>query len=253
MAVLIMRLLIVLLIVLYAQNVMASSCTAPKKLQQVSINEDNLVIAVMRVNNRPVADSIDLYAHDGTFFVAISQLGFLLDLPWHFDIDNHQFYSAYDNSDSIDKLCDFDISLESTGTSRGYWYTDDFDTYIDVLTLSHLFVGEVNFNEKLQQLNFTSVEADLGLKKNKHLQINTFFNEPNVDVYPIVQDAYRLFSHPIVNYRVTASTQRLNGRTNTRYQTNLNANLDLMGLASEYRFIHGSNYTANFAKFSKNN
>ena len=252
MAVLIMRLLLMLLIVLYAQTALASSCSAPKKLQQVSINEDNLVIAVMRVNNRPIADSIDLYAHDGTFFVAISQLGFLLDLPWHFDIDNHQFYSAYDNSDSTDKLCDFDISLKSTGTSSGYWYTDDFDTYIDVLTLSHLFVGEVNFNEKLQQLNFTSVEADLGLKKNKHLQINTFFNEPNVDVYPIVHDAYRLFSHPIVNYRITASTQRLNGRTNTRYQTNLNANLDLMGLASEYRFIHGSNYTANFAKFSKN-
>lgn len=237
--------------------VVAETCDIPDKLQQITdVNEDELIIAVLRINNRPIADSIDLYAYQDTYFLPISQLGFLLDLPWELDEDDLRFYSEYGENGApiaTSKLCDFDLSLDSSSkSSKSYWFQDDYDTYLDVETLALLLVGKVAFNDELQQLNFTSAEGKLGLNNSIDTQVNAFFNERDTNVYPIVQDSYQLFTHPIINYRLNMNSQYQDGGSTHNYQANLNATFDLAGLASEYRLLHNSRRTSNFAKFSKN-
>lgn len=240
----------------FALTLKAKECAVPEEWQKVSLNEDALTIAVLRINKRPVTDSIDLYEYQDTFLLPISQLGFLLGLPWEFTPETNNFASDFDKPKYTkirDNLCSFDFRLNNsvnTNTEATPWYTDDFDTYIDVHAVASLLQGEAEFNVELQQLNFTSTEASLGLKSSGSNSVNAYYNEVDITAYPIVKDEYKLFTSPIVNYRINVNSDR--SQSKLKFKGNVNANFDLLGLASEYRLNSNSTKTTQFLKFSKN-
>ena len=240
----------------FATPVLGQECAIDHDFQLTSLDDEHLLIAVLRVNNRPVAQSIDVYQLHDKYMLPISQLGVLLDLKWHFDANAKRFYSDYNASSN--PLCNFDIDISAfhniadNAASNGLtylWLEDEFDTYIDVDVVAKLLQGDVAFNQQLQQLNFTSSDANIGLTSSQSVNEVPLFNNMSTDVYPIVRGSYAMFTPPIIDYSVNLNAS---ADASLTYRVNANTRFDVMGVASEYRINSSTNNTQQFFKLSKN-
>lgn len=240
----------------------ANDCSHTKinngDINKVSLSEDQYFIAVLRINNFPVAESIDVYEYLDTQLVEISALGTHFGLPWQFLPLTYEFKANY-NDQKVTSLCDFNIRLEEQNDEPKrlkdiidpdlyHWAEDDYGTYIDVKLVAKLLSGTVEFNAELQQMNFSSENELLGLS-NKTSSRQLYFNEVEIKEYPIVRGSYRTFTSPIINYNLLGSMNSLGKKT---ARLSANAYADLLGWSGEYRINKNNTRVDQFLTFSKN-
>ena len=237
-----------LFLVFYLPPIVAITCEDIVDPKKVSLSDDNYFIAVLRLNNRPVAESIDVYRYRDTHLIPVTELGKHFGLSWQFQAVNNTLKSDSKISEQ-NGLCDFKISLgDKNPESNFVWAEDDYGTYIDVNLIAAFVLGSADFNVELQQMNFTSSYENLGLA-NQSTSREAFFNEVEIKDYPIIRSGYHLFSSPIINYNIVASQNHLK-RNNLRISSNIYS--DILGLSGEYRINHTGANTEQFLKFSRN-
>lgn len=237
-----------LLLAFLFHPVFADSCEDIVDPKQVIVSDDDYFIAVLRINNRPVAESIDVYRYKNTHLIPVTEIGKHFGLSWQYQAVTNTLQS--DAKASADAgLCNFEVNLNDESSESNFvWAEDDYGTYIDVNLVAAFIRGSAEFNVELQQMNFTSQYENLGLA-NISTSREAFFNEIEIKDYPIVRTNYRLFSSPIVNYNIVASQNHLN-KNNIRLSSNIYS--DILGLSGEYRVNHTSANTDQFIKFSRN-
>ncbi|NMH60812.1 hypothetical protein [Alteromonas ponticola] len=222
----------------------ASACELDNSYQALAFSDENLLISVLRVNGRPVNDAFDVYEIEGHLLVPVSLFAGSLDLDWQIDLNKALIYSAYDS----ESLCEFSIKLNNLAASDGFaWASDPFDLYIDIRLAAALLEGNIGFDNNLLQLSVTS--PSLGYPTSAQT-----VHVPNFSAGSIgepdrhVADEYRMYTVPLVNYRLTASTGE---DIDERYTGNLNANFDLLGHATEYRVSTDGDRTQQYLNFSR--
>ena len=242
------RFFLSLLFVFYTHTIFADTCEDIADPKKVTVSDDDYFIAVLRINNRPVAESIDVYRYLDTHLIPVTELGKHFGLSWQYQAVTNTLKSDAKTSENTG-LCDFQVNLgDANPTSKYVWAEDDYGTYIDVNLLAAFIMGSAEFNVELQQMNFISIYESLGLA-NQSTSREAFFNEIEIKDYPIIRSSYRKLSSPIVNYNIVASQNHL-GRSNTRISSNIYS--DVLGLSGEYRINHSNNRTDQFIKFSRN-
>lgn len=226
-----------------------AACGDMLNWQKADVNEDDLLIVVLRVNHRPLSTSIDLYPYKNTYLLPISQLGEYFDLPWEFQVEPRRFWSSYSKNSALS--CNFNIDFSSSPNAKEvFWYSDDFDTYVDVNIIAELLEGAVELNFELLQINFTSSFDLLGITSNTSGMLPSLFSAIKPKEYPIIRDTYSLFTLPLVNYRSNLNYNATQKKV--RHRTNVNAFFDLAYMSAEYRLGLTNNKQQNFLRFSKN-
>lgn len=228
---------------------MAIECEPLSNWQKVDINEDTLLLPVLRLNGRPISASIDLFPHDDRFMVPVSTLESVFQLGWDIDIAAAAF--SFNNSSQLIDFCDFEINLTKQNEPNGYfWARDDFDIYIDLRALDTVLGGSYAFNYELLHLNLFNDKPFPGLKNEASVTVPTF--EESVDMQPSrgVGDQYHVISPPLIHYRINGShdsdleSSKLNG--------NLNGFFDLFKHATELRINANQDNGNRYLRLSKN-
>ena len=227
---------------------MAQACDIKESLSKADVDENELLIAVVRINNRPIVESIDLYKHKNTYLMPVSQLGFLFNLDWAYNQEKYIFYSKY--SDAKHDFCDFTARLIHKQSDNEFvWYDDGFEVFVDANYIATLLQGEIEFNPELQQLNFTSTYEKIGYAQTQSANIIPSYNEVEIVDFPIVRGQYKSFTSPIINYNTSINDSATG---DFGYQTSINAYFDLLGRASEFRYTKNKQTTREYLKFSRN-
>ncbi|GLR71290.1 hypothetical protein [Agaribacter marinus] len=224
------------------------ACNSTYNWQAAEINEDDLLFMVLRVNNRSVLDSVDVFPVGDTHLVAISQLPDAFDLPWRITFNPNSFRSEYDEHSPLS--CGFDIDFTSTAESTvAYWYTDDFDIYVDIRVIATLLGGESSTNFEIMQLNFTSSYERFGSgKKSKQLVSERVYTP--LQTLTMVADDYKLLTLPRINYRLDARHDST--KSNTSHSANINGYFDLAYMSTNYRLSNSKTGSKQFLRLSKN-
>ncbi|MFC3121418.1 hypothetical protein [Agaribacter flavus] len=238
----------VLTIFLFVYAPLTNACQTQFNWQKVKVNEDDVLFMVVRVNNRPVLDSVDVYAVNDTHLVAISQLPEGFNLPWRLSFEPYQLWSEYDETSPLS--CDFVVDFTTRQeTETAYWYADDFDIYVDIKVIAKLLEGIATTNYEVMQLNFTSSYERFGLRDRNQSVANERSYTP-LETMPLVADEYQLFTLPRLNYRLDA--RRQDKKSSIAHSAHLNAYFDLAYMAADYRLSNTKTDTRQFLRLSKN-
>lgn len=224
----------------------AEECDIPTTSKHVKLNEDDVLISVLRLNGRPVWDGFDIYEVDNSLLVPASLLIDAMELPWVLDIQEATLAS---DAISSDTFCTFQLTLtENTSETGLKWARDDFDLYIDVALIANLLPIEYSFDASLLHLNFSSTALD------DHLfspQINTvahYYAQQNSVADRTIEDQYQWYTSPLVSYRLTASDTRTQSE---RINLNINSSFDLAQHATNFRVSRINDNSLHFLRFSK--
>ncbi len=242
--------LVVACFLFLSQNAYADSCVGLTKWQQVSVDEDDLLIGLVRVNAKPLSSGFDVYPAENTYLIPLQSLEDLLQLGWQINQISASLHSNY----SIEKpgFCDFNLDLTKVSDDQEslYWTQDDFDIYIDIRAISLLVGGSAVFNFELQQLQIITDTFIPGIVDGHEVYVPSFTAYQEKVPDRVISDAYRLNSMPIINYRLAARYD--SKRKKTRLTTNLNSFFDLAHHATEVRVNNSNGNTKQFLRLSKN-
>jgi hypothetical protein len=231
----------------FSKTSAANSCENLDDWSLVAVEEESLLISLLRVNNRPVSPAFDVYPYKNTYLLSVTALNDVLQLGWTIDRKIPSLVSS--ENDGIAELCRFSIALPSTeGQSGLFWAQDDFDIYIDIAALPYMLGGSAEYKFSLLQLNIASDIDFPGLRGPAVL--------PNLvarsKLLPdrIVADQYRALTPPIVNYRLAGTYN--SEQSKARLVASGNAFFDVAHHATELRVNSNENNTQQFLRFSKN-
>ncbi|MEP2601557.1 MAG: hypothetical protein ABJH28_08775, partial [Paraglaciecola sp.] len=196
--------LLMIFLCLLSPKAMAIECKKLANWQRVDINEDALLLPVLRLNGRPISASIDVFPHNDRFMVPVSSLESVFKLGWSIDIAAATF--NFNNSSQLIDFCDFDIDLTEQDDPHGYfWARDDFDIYIDLRALDTILGGSYAFNYELLHLNIFNDKPFPGLKNEVNVTVPTFEGPAEMQPSRRVADQYHVISPPLIHYRVNGS------------------------------------------------
>lgn len=227
----------------------AETCENVTMWQRATLDEDELLISLLRVNGRPVSPAFEVFPIEDTYLVPLSSLEDLFRLGWQIN-DNPSSLSSNSSLPDINH-CSFIINFAELQSATGfYWTQDDFDTYIDINALPHLIGGSVEYNFNLLQLNFSTATDLPGLKTLQGYTIPTLTARSEVLPDKTIDDQYFWFSPPLINYQ-------LNGNYNSENKTgnitgSVNSFFDLANHATELRISASDSSSRQFLRFSKN-
>jgi hypothetical protein len=225
----------------------AANCDKLGNWNRVQVDDDSLLISLLRVNKKPVSPEFDVYVHKSTYLIPVSALNDLLQLDWTIDRKAPGLSSA--EGKGIESLCDFSIILSNSEGQDGLlWAQDDFDVYIDIAALPHLFGGTVNYKFSLLQLNILSDVDFPGLRGPSAIPNLLARNTLAPD--RVIADQYRLLTPPLVNYRVAGNYS--SAQSDGRLVASANAFFDVVHHAAELRVNANDTDTQQFLRFSKN-
>lgn len=227
----------------------ASTCDNLQSWQYVELNEDELLISLLKVNGRTASPAFDVLPFKQTYLVPLSGLEDLFRLGWKIDSNLPSVRSG--DEDTENNFCSFIIDFsDSTPTTGFYWAEDDFDIYIDIAALPHMLGGNVNYNFNLLQLNFINENAFPGLKSLQGFALTNFTARSETLPDRVVSDRYNLLSPPILNYQVRGNYDSEQG--SGRVTGSVNSFFDLANHETELRVSASANNSRQFLRFSKN-
>lgn len=229
----------------------AGPCEGLTNWKRVDVSDDELLIGLLRVNNRPLSSGFDILPAEGTYLIPLQSLEDLLQFGWTISSTYAEFES--NKSNEIERYCEFNIPLTASTSLESQqllWTQDDFDIYIDIRAIPILIGGSVEFNFELQQLQIQTDSFIPSMEDNQGVQVPSFtaYDEDMPD--RVIVDKYRISTPPIVNYRL--STSYNSKKKNTRLTTNLNGFFDLAHHATELRVNSTNGNTRQFIRMSKN-
>lgn len=229
----------------------AQNCANIDNWQRVIIDDDSLLISLLRVNSQPVSASLDVYAFQDTYLFSVSALSEALQLGWQINKTEHTLSS--NNQTSVTQLCDFSISLsEKASQSSEYlvWAEDDFDLYIDIATLPLLLGGSAEYVYNLLQMNIKTDVDFAGLIRKQKLGASNLVARSKISPDRTIVDQYRLLTPPLVNYRLTGNYN--SAQSNSSIASSVNAFFDVAHHATELRVNTTAQDSRQFLRFSKN-
>ena len=240
---------LILLCLFQPNQVLAEQCKNVFSWQRVEFDDESLLLAVLRLNGRPISANIDVFPHQDQFLVPVSLLESVLALGWKINLSEGKI--RFDQTQQTNEFCEFDVNLLEHVGQHGYiWAQDDFDIYIDLRALKDMLGGTYDFNYELLHLNLFNDKSFPGLKSVSSVSVPIF--EESVDVQPSrgVVDQYRVASPPLINYKVNGSHD--SALDLSRISANVNGFFDLFNHATELRLNSRQNTTQQFLRFSKN-
>ncbi|MEP0176243.1 MAG: SPOR domain-containing protein [Paraglaciecola sp.] len=241
--------LLMIFLCLLSPKAMAIECKKLANWQRVDINEDALLLPVLRLNGRPISASIDVFPHNDRFMVPVSSLESVFKLGWSIDIAAATF--NFNNSSQLIDFCDFDIDLTEQDDPHGYfWARDDFDIYIDLRALDTILGGSYAFNYELLHLNIFNDKPFPGLKNEVNVTVPTFEGPAEMQPSRRVADQYHVISPPLIHYRVNGSHDSSLGTS--KLSGNLNGFFDLFKHETELRINANQDTSNQYLRLSKN-
>ncbi|BFT31171.1 hypothetical protein D210916BOD24_23470 [Alteromonas sp. D210916BOD_24] len=224
----------------------AEQCEIPATFKKVELNEDDVLISVLRSNGRPVWDGFDLYEVDGSLLIPASLLIDAMSLPWSINIPEATI--SWDAQTS-DTFCTFQLNLSDNTTEKGLmWARDDFDLYIDVALIPSLLPIEYSFDHSLLHLNFSSTALDNHLFTPQKLTIPQYYSRENTIADRVIEDQYQWYTSPLVSYRLTASDTHSQAE---RTSLNINSSFDFAQHATNLRVSRVNDNSLHFLRFSR--
>lgn len=240
--------LVCALLFVFSGSIQARTCNDTPTFRQVTLNEEALLISVLRLNGRPLFDGIDIATVGNTHLVPVSGLVSSLNLPWQVSNSEQRIVSAY--NDTKLELCDFDIQLQGAQTEGQFlWAQDTFDIYIDVNAIEVLLNVKHDYNYELLQLNLHSDNPALEPKGGELSFIPTFETLPEKESGRVISDQYSAITLPILNYRVVSQTHSEQG---SRSSASVNGAFDLFNHAASLRVNTSESGTQQLLKLSRN-
>lgn len=227
----------------------AKICDTETPMERLVIDEEQLLISVLRLNGRPVWDGFDVYQVDKQLLVPASLFSNALDLNWDVSVSAGTIMSKGD-----DDLCAFTLALDLTspvGSSRKqgvhFWAIDDFDIYIDITMLSELLPIEAIFDFSLLLLNLTGTQL-ASLSASNGAPLPTFTAATKYYDDPTIVDKYHFYTTPLINYRILSNRQDSNEQ---KTSLNLNAGFDLFKHAANLRISRTEDTSTHYLRFTK--
>jgi hypothetical protein len=231
----------------FSKTSAAASCEGLDDWSLAAVEEESLLISLLRVNNRPVSPAFDVYPYKNTYLLSVTALNDLLQLGWIIDRKIPSLVLSED--DGIAGLCRFSIVLPSSKDKGGlFWAQDDFDIYIDIAALPHMLGGSAEYKFSLLQLNIQT-DVDFPSLRGPAVMPNLVARSKLLPDR-IVADQYRLLTPPLVNYRFAGNYN--SEQSEGRIVASGNAFFDLAHHATELRVNSNENNTQQFLRFSKN-
>lgn len=223
-------------------------CADSDEWQQVTLDENQLLIALLRVNGTPLSAGFDVFQHQDQYLVPMQSLEDLLELGWNIDQTSQTIDSG---SDSQSLFCEFAITLRDRVEPQGlFWGQDDFDLYVDIRFIPLILGGSAIFAYDLQQLQILTEVAIPGLLRQNAIDIPSFIAEQVVQPDLVVVDQYWLATSPQLNYRLTGNY--LSEQDELRTNASVNTFFDIAHHSAELRFNRSSSGTKQFLRLSKN-
>jgi hypothetical protein len=231
----------------FSNTLLAASCEKLDDWSMAAVEEESLLITLLRVNNRPVSQAFEVYAYENTYLIPVTALNQLLQLGWEIDRKTPSLMSSED--DAIADLCSFSIMLpKSAGQSGLFWAQDDFDIYIDIAALPHIFGGSAEYQFSLLQLNILADTDFPGL--GAAAAIPDLVARHGLLPDRVVADRYRPLTPAIINYRLAGNYN--SEQSDGRLTASSNAFFDVANHALELRVNANESNTQQFLRFSKN-
>jgi len=232
---------------LFSSPLLAANCENLDDWSMAAIEEEALLISLLRVNGRPVSGGVEVYTYKNTYLIPVTALNQLLQLGWA--IDNKTPRLASSANEEITDLCSFSIMLpRSQGQSTLFWAQDDYDIYIDIAALPNMFGGSAEYKFNLLQLDIVSNAEFPGLGSAS--AIPDLLARGTVIPDRIIADRYRPLTPALVNYRLTGDYD--SEQSDGGLQVSGNAFFDVANHAMELRVNSSDNNTQQFLRFSKN-
>lgn len=223
-------------------------CADLDRWQYAALDEDALLIGLLRVNGTPLSSGFDIFQHQDTFLVPIQSLSDVLGMAWQVNFVEQ----AVKSNPTGSKLnCELDIDFNRAGSSNGFfWGQDDFDIYIDINAIPLLLGGSVTFAFDIQQLLILSEIPIPALRRDSAVEVPSFTAMETIEADQIVVDQYWLATPPLLNYRFTSAydSEEKELRTNA----SVNGFFDLAHHATELRVNRTNSGTKQFLRLSKN-
>jgi hypothetical protein len=236
------------ILLVFALGLRAETCGKLSHWRPATIDENTLLISLLRVNNNSISAAFDVYPYKNTYLIPVQALDETLRLGWQIDSAASLIASPKNAIDS--SFCEFSLAFAKLNTEGGYfWAKDDFDIYIDIDALAVMLGGSVNYDFRLLQLNIT-VDGEFKGLSEKQQGIPSFTARSQLVPDRVIDDEYRLFTPPLINYQ-------LNGRYDSKEDggsltANVNGFFDLGQHATELRVNASDSDSRQFLKFSKN-
>jgi hypothetical protein len=229
----------------------AKDCENVKGWRVASLEEDALLISLLRVNGRSVSPSLDVFPYQNTYLVPLLALDDLFQLGWEIDTVLPSVSSKYESNEN--NLCEFSLEFQSENVASGeiyYWAQDDFDVYIDIAFLPHILGGKIQYNFKLLQLNITTETVFPGLINKNGFDIPSFSARNEMLPDRVIGDKYHLLTLPTINYQVRGNYDSVTDET--RLSGSVNSFFDIAKHSAELRVSGSDSDSKQFLKFSRN-
>ena len=212
----------------------------------MTLDEDEFLISVLRLNGQPVWDGFDVYAVNDRLLIPASLFIDAMALGWELNIQSGNL--AY-NVNNNDEFCSFEINFEYADEQSAvyYWAKDEFDLYIDVELIPSLLPVQYEYNHSLLHLNLFGNSLDAN-KKEEAIHIPNFFKPDNAFADRVIDDGYQWYTSPLASYRINASKTR---SETERTNINLNSVFDFANHSTNFRLSRVNDNSNHFLRFSR--
>lgn len=228
----------------------AEPCPPISSTARVALDEDQLLISVLRLNGRPLWDGFDVYPVGERYLVPASLFADALSLDWEISMTQ-----GIIQSQGNDDFCSFNYAfnqalptLSNTPPDTFLWAADDFDIYIDTRMIAALLQIEQTFNYTLLQLNLT---GRLPLNSSSNVSADNpqlHFKPSVVPVSKVVEDQYQFFTSPLVTYRLSKQDS---ATSDNRFSANINAGFDFLYHSANLRVSRVDDTSVHYLRFGK--
>ncbi len=228
----------------------AEPCPPISSTSRVALDEDQLLISVLRVNGRPLWDGFDVYPVGERYLVPASLFADALSLDWEVSMAQGSI-----QSEGSEDFCSFNHTfnqtlpiLSNTRPDAFLWAADEFDIYIDTRMIAALLQIEQKFNYTLLQLNLT---GRLPLNSSTNASADNpplHFTPSVVPASKVVEDQYQLFTSPLVTYRLSKQDS---ASSDNRFSANINAGFDFLYHSANLRVSRVDDTSIHYLRFGK--